>query len=96
MNPFIEAQKRSGQMMSTQVQTGTEIPTQTGINQATNPMAGMNPANLINKFNRFMQSFNGDPKATVDQMIKNGQISQEQYNYAVQMANQMKMIMGIK
>lgn len=97
MNPFIEAQKRSGQMTPTQDQTRTGTFPQTEINhQQTNSMAGMNPANLINEFNRFRQSFTGDPKATIDQMIRSGQISQQQYNDAVQMANQMKLFMGIK
>lgn len=90
MNPFIEAQKRNGQIMQTQAQTGTMTPAQTSQNLMANPM------NLINEFNRFRQSFTGDPKATVEQMLSSGQISQEQYNNAVMMANQMKGLFGMR
>ena len=39
---------------------------------------------------------NGDPKTIVDQLIASGQINQKQYNDAVSMANQMRMMMGMK
>ena len=65
-------------------------PAQTSQNLMANPM------NLINEFNRFRQSFTGDPKATVEQMLSSGQISQEQYNNAVMMANQMKGLFGMR
>lgn len=57
----------------------------------TNP--GMN---LINEFNNFRRSFTGDPKAMIDQLIASGQINQQQFNNAVQMANQMKSMFGFK
>lgn len=46
---------------------------------------GMN--NLIQQFQQFKSQFKGDPQAQVQQMLNSGQISQEDYNKAVQMAN---------
>lgn len=47
-----------------------------------------NMGNLIQQFNQFKQSFSGNPQQIVQQMLSSGKISQEQYNQAVQMANQ--------
>lgn len=55
-----------------------------------------NMAGMIQQFQRFKQQFQGDPKAQVQQMLNSGQISQAQYNQAVQMANAMQQMMGIK
>lgn len=46
--------------------------------------------NLISKFQQFKQTFSGNPQQIVQQMLSSGKISQEQYNQAVQMANQFK------
>lgn len=46
-----------------------------------------NIGNLIQQFNQFKSQFKGDPQAQVQQMLNSGQISQEDYNKAVQMAN---------
>jgi hypothetical protein len=54
-----------------------------------------NPMNLINEVNRCVRSFSGDPKAMVDQMLNSGQITTEQYNQAVQMANSVKGFFGM-
>ena len=48
-------------------------------------MAG---TNILQQFNQFRQAFKGDPQRTVQQMLESGRISQDQYNRAVQMANQ--------
>lgn len=54
----------------------------------------LNPmANMIEQFNQFKQNFKGDPKAQVQQMLSSGQITQEQFNKASQMANQMMRFM---
>lgn len=44
-------------------------------------------SNLVQNFQQFKNQFKGDPRAQVQQMLNSGQISQEQYNNAVQMAN---------
>ena len=56
--------------------------------QKLNPMA-----NMMQEFQKFKQNFQGDPKAQVQQMLNSGQISQEQFNKASQMANQMMKFM---
>ena len=48
-----------------------------------------NVLNMIKQFQDFKQNFKGDPKQMVQQMLNSGQISQEQYNQAVQMANEL-------
>lgn len=48
----------------------------------------MNP--MIKQFMQFKNSFNGDAREQVQQMLNSGQITQEQYNQAVEMANQFK------
>ena len=54
----------------------------------------LNPmANMMEQFEKFRQTFQGDPKAQVQQMLNSGQITQEQFNKASQMANQMMRFM---
>ena len=49
-----------------------------------------NILNLLSQFQRFRQMYNGDPKQQIQDMLNSGKISQEQYNQAVQMANEMQ------
>ena len=50
---------------------------------------------LLGEFERFKAMFKGDPKTQIQQMLNSGQVTQEQYNRAVQMANEFqKMIKG--
>ena len=46
-----------------------------------------NMGNLIRQFQQFRQTFRGDPQQQIQQMLNSGQVSQAQYNQAVQMAN---------
>lgn len=46
------------------------------------------PNELLQKFQQFKQSFHGDPKQQVQQLLNSGKVSQEQYDRAVQMAQQ--------
>ena len=48
-----------------------------------------NMTNLLSQFNQFRSTFSGNPEAQVKQMIKNGQMSQEQFNQLAQTANQL-------
>lgn len=43
--------------------------------------------NMLAQFQRFKSTFRGDPRQQIQQMLNSGQISQAQYNQAVQMAN---------
>lgn len=49
----------------------------------------MNP-NIINQFMNFKSMYRGDARSQIQQMLNTGQISQEQYNRAVQMAKQLQ------
>lgn len=73
------------------------------MNPLFNLLGGNNPApsnpfgnviNLMNNFNQFRQMFHGNAQQQVQQMLNSGQITQEQYNNAVQMANQLKKLMN--
>lgn len=56
-----------------------------GGEQSINPMT-----NLVNQLNQFRQSFSGDPKQQVQQLLNSGRMSQSQYNQLSQMATQIQ------
>lgn len=56
----------------------------------------MNQNNIFQQFQQFQQNFHGDPKQQVQQLLNSGRISQEQYNAAVQKAQQLGQLMGMK
>lgn len=51
---------------------------------------------LIERFKQFQQTFKGNPQQQVQQLLNTGRISQSQYNQAVQMAQQLQKLIGIK
>lgn len=53
----------------------------------------LNPS-IIQKFMQFKQSFNGDPRMQIQQMLNSGQVSQAQYDKAVQMAQQIQSMLS--
>lgn len=55
-----------------------------------------NPMNVfMQKFTQFRQSFSGNPQEQIQNLMNSGKVSQEQYNNAYQMAQQMmRMISG--
>ena len=55
---------------------------------------GINP--LMQRFQQFQQMFRGDPRQQVQQLLNSGRVNQQQYNQAVQMAQQMQRMLGIK
>ena len=57
----------------------------------------MNYYNLMQTMQRFQQfknNFKGNPQEQVQQMLQSGKITQQQYDAAVQMANQLKQMFG--
>lgn len=60
-------------------------------------MLGGNSGNgfdqFMEKFNQFRQSFSGDPKQTVQQLLNSGRMTQEQYNRLSQAATQIQKMM---
>lgn len=59
-----------------------------------NAMPNNNMMNLLQQFMQFKQNFNGDPKQQVQNLLNSGKVTQEQYNRAVQMAQQLQRMMG--
>lgn len=58
---------------------------------------GMNNfQNLMQRFQQFRQTFQGDPRQQVQNLLNSGRVSQQQYNHAVQMAQQFQRMMGGK
>ena len=51
---------------------------------------------LLQRFQQFRQGFQGDPQQMIQQMMNSGRIDQNQYNRAVQMAQQFQKMFGIK
>lgn len=45
---------------------------------------------MLMQFLQFAQSYQGDPKQQIQNMLNSGQITQEQYNQAVQTAQQLQ------
>lgn len=45
---------------------------------------------MIQQFLQFKQSFRGDARSQIQQMLNSGRISQEQYDNAVRMAQQLQ------
>lgn len=58
-------------------------------------MGGSMPS-MMQRFQQFQQMFKGDPRQQVQQLLNSGKVSQSQYNNAVQMANQLQRMMGIR
>lgn len=58
----------------------------------------MNP-NMMNNFmqrlNYLKQNFKGDPNQKIQELLNSGKVTQEQYNQAVQQANQIKKMFGM-
>lgn len=55
-----------------------------------------NNGNMLQRFQQFRQNFKGDPQQQVQQLLNSGKVSQQQYNQAVQMAQQFQRMFGIK
>ena len=68
-----------------------------------NPFPGMfggqqmNPmAMIMQKFQQFQQSFRGNADQQIQQLMNSGKVNQQQYNQAVQWAQQLQKMIGRK
>ena len=52
-----------------------------------------NMSDLVNRFNQFKKTFNGNPQQMVQQLLNSGRMTQEQFNQYKQMAEQMRKLM---
>ena len=59
-----------------------------GPKQPANPML-----NLMTQFQNFKMGFQGDPRQKVQELLDSGQMTQEQLNQLMAMANQFKSMM---
>lgn len=48
---------------------------------------------LMQQFNQFRQSFQGNPQQQIQQLMNSGKVSQEKYNWAYQQAQQFQKMM---
>ena len=62
--------------------------------------SGMQPQNpmmnMMTQLNQFRQTFQGNPKQQVQQLLNSGKMSQEQFNQLSQMATQIQNMMNNK
>ena len=65
-----------------------------GAPQMGGPMG--NIQQLMQQFNQFRQTFQGNPQQQIQQLMNSGKVSQEAYNKGYQMAQQFQQIMGGK
>lgn len=54
-----------------------------------------NMTGLVQRFAKFKQVFNGDPRQQVQELLNSGKVTQEQYNQAVQQAKALQKMLGI-
>lgn len=66
------------------------------MNPLYNDMQNNQGGGMLQRFQQFMQNFKGDPQQQVQQLLNSGRVSQQQYNQAVQMAQQFQRMFGIK
>ena len=53
------------------------------------PMQSPNPMmNMLQQFQQFKANFRGDPRQRVQELLNSGQMSQQQFNYLSNLANQ--------
>lgn len=52
--------------------------------------------NMMQRFQQFQRLFTGNAEQQVKQLLNSGKVSQQQYNQAVQMGQQIKQFMGWK
>lgn len=51
--------------------------------------------NLVQRFQQFRSQFRGNPQQQVQELLNSGRITQQQYDAAVQAANQIRNIVGL-
>lgn len=56
-------------------------------------MMGRGMPQIMQQFMQFRNQFQGDARSQIQSMMNSGKITQEQYNQAVQMANQLMRMM---
>lgn len=52
------------------------------------------PINMMQQFQQFKESFQGDPQQQVQNLLNSGQMTQEQFNYLSMIAQQFQQFLG--
>ena len=66
-------------------------------NQLYEELRNVTPQNdFFSRLQQFKQTFRGNPQEQVQNLLRSGKVSQQQYNRAVQMAQQLQKILNIK
>lgn len=65
-----------------------------GTNMSPIPGRFGNFMNLVNQFNQFKQTFKGDPKQQVQNMLNSGQMTQNQFNQLQTIATQFQKMLN--
>ena len=61
------------------------------------PMGSPNPMmNMIQQFQQFKANFQGDPRQRVQELLNSGQMSQQQFNYLSNLAQQFQSMFNRK
>lgn len=63
-----------------------------GNSQYPGPFSNM--SNVINEYNKFRATLQGDPRQQVQDLLNSGQMSQEQFNQLSQMAQTFQTLLG--
>lgn len=64
------------------------------MNPLFNQLNGGNPVNpMFSRIKQFKETFSGDPKQMVQQMLNSGKVSQTQMNQYIQQANEIYKMM---
>lgn len=53
----------------------------------------MNNMDFMQRFNQFRQTITGDPRQQVQQLLNSGRVTQDDYNRAVRLAQQIQRMM---
>ena len=54
-----------------------------------------NMAGMVQQFNQFKKTFQGNPQQQVQELLNSGKITQDQYNQAVQQAKALQKMLGM-
>ena len=54
-----------------------------------------NMTGLVQQFQQFKNTFQGDPRQQIQQLLNSGRISQQQYDQAVQQAKALQKMLGM-
>lgn len=49
---------------------------------------------IMNRLDQFRKTLTGDPRQQIQQLMNSGRVTQQQYNQAVQIANQLQRMIG--